>query len=129
MAKDRIETPLARARGHGSARDGVHHWFMQRVTAISNLFLMIWLVWSVVTMASWSHADFTTWLAMPVNAVLMILAVISVFYHAALGSQVIVEDYFHHEGLKIVKLIGMKLFFAGAAVACIFAVLKVALGG
>lgn len=122
-----IKTPLARARGLGSAKEGTDHWFMQRVTAISNIPLMLWLVYSIVDLKGVSHAEFTAWLAHPVNAILMTLVVISTFYHAKLGSQVVVEDYIHHEGFKMLKLIGMKLFFFAAAVACIFSILKIAL--
>lgn len=122
-----IKTPLARARGLGSAKDGVEHWMAQRITAIANIPLMLWLVWSIVSLNGASHAEFTNWLAQPVNAILMILVVLSVFYHAKLGSQVVTEDYIHHEGLKMVKLIGQKLFFFAMAVACIFSVLKIAL--
>lgn len=124
-----IKSPLARARGLGASHDGVTHWWHQRITAFANIPLMIWLVWSVIQMETWSHADFTGWLAQPVNSILMILAVISVFYHAALGTQVIAEDYIHHEGLKVFKLVGIKLFFFGTAVACIFSILKIAFTG
>jgi len=101
----------------------------QRITAIANIPLMLWLVWSVIHhVQGASYDDFSSWLAQPMNAILMILAIISVFYHAALGSQVIAEDYIHHEGFKLCKLIGMRLFFIAAAVACIFSVVKIALG-
>jgi len=127
---DGLKGPLARAKGLGSAGEGSEHWFMQRVTAISNLILMIWLLSSVVTnIAGADHAEFTAWLSMPINAILMILSVISIFYHAALGCQVIAEDYIHNEALKFIKLIGIKLFFFGTAVACIFSILKIAFGG
>ena len=122
-----IKSDLARARSSGSAREGVHHWINQRVTAIASLFLMLWLLYSVININSFSYEDFTAWLAMPVNAILMILAIISVFYHAALGAQVIVEDYFHNEALKVAKLVAMKLFFFAATIACIFSILKIAL--
>lgn len=122
-----IKTPLARARGLGSAKEGTDHWMMQRVTAIANVPLMIWLVYSIIALKGSSHTDFTAWLAHPVNAILMILVVISTFYHAKLGSQVVIEDYIHHEGFKMFKLIGQKLFFFAMAVACIFSVLKIAL--
>jgi len=88
---------------------------------------MLWLLYSVININSFSYEDFTAWLAMPVNAILMILAIISVFYHAALGAQVIVEDYFHNEALKVAKLVAMKLFFFAATIACIFSILKIAL--
>jgi len=121
-----IKTPLARARGLGSAKEGTDHWFMQRVTAIANIPLMLWLVYSAVNMAGATHGEFTSWLAQPLNAILMILVIISVFYHAKLGSQVVTEDYVHNEGLKMVKLIGQKLFFLAMGVAAIFSVLKIA---
>lgn len=124
-----FKSPLSRARGLGAAHDGVTHWWHQRMTAVANLPLMLWLVWAVAHMPGWSHGEFTAWLAAPVNAVLMICALISVCYHAALGTQVIVEDYFHVEWMKITKLIGIRLFFTATGVACIFAVLKIALGG
>lgn len=126
--EDVVQTPAGRAHGLGSAHEGTTHWLHQRVTAIANLPLMLWLVWSVVHMQGWSYADVSAWLAHPVNAILMILATLSVFYHAALGSQVVIEDYIHNEGFKMFKLIGMKLFFTACAVACIFSIVKIALG-
>lgn len=90
---------------------------------------MLWLVWSVTQMGVVDYMTFTAWLARPVNAVLMILSIITVFYHAALGAQVIVEDYIHHECLKMAKLIGLKLFFLGTGIACVFSVLKIAFVG
>jgi succinate dehydrogenase / fumarate reductase membrane anchor subunit len=124
-----MKTPLARARGLGASHDGVTHWWHQRVTSVSSFLLMLWLAWAVVTIPGWSYAEFTGWLAMPINAILMILAVISVFYHAALGSQVIVEDYIHVEWFKVAKLMGTQLFLIAAAVACIFSILKIAFAG
>lgn len=124
----KYKNPMARARGLGAAGDGVGHWFHQRITAIANIPLVLWFVCSIVRMHGATHAEFTAFLGQPVNAILMILFVISIFYHAALGAQVITEDYIHHEGLKMLKLIGIKLFFIGTAVACIFSVLKIAFG-
>lgn len=125
---DPLVAPLAAARGLGSSHAGAHHWMHQRVTALANIPLMVWLVWSVMHMAH-DYPSFVAWLQQPVHAVLMILAVISVFYHAALGSQVVIEDYIHNEGFKLIKLISMKLFFFAAAVACIFSILKIAFTG
>ena len=123
---DRICSPLARARGLGSAHDGVHHWVAQRVTALAGIPLMLWLVWSVVHMEGWSYQAFTVWQKEPVNAVLMILAVIAMFYHAALGCQVILEDYVQGDICKFIKIKGLNLLFFGGAAACIFSVLKIA---
>lgn len=122
-----IKSPLAKARGLGSA-GGTDHWMAQRLTAIANIPLIIWFVWSIISQKGATHEEFTTWLAHPVNAILMILLVISAFYHAYLGARVITEDYIHCEAFKMVKLIGQKLFFLAAAVACIFSILKIAFG-
>lgn len=122
-----MKSPLARAKGLGSAHEGADHWFSQRITAIANIPLLLWFVYSIVQMKGASHAQFTSWLAEPINAILMILLIISAFYHAKLGSQVVVEDYIHHEGFKIAKLIAMKIFFFGLGIACIFSILKIAL--
>lgn len=124
-----IRTPMAKAKGMGAAHNGTEHWFMQRVTAIALLFLSPWFIWSMMQHAGASYAEMHAWLSYPVNAVLMILFVVTAFYHAALGSQVVIEDYIHCEGFKMVKLIGMKLFFSATIVACVFAILKVAFGG
>ena len=122
-----LKSPLARARGLGSAKEGTEHWMGQRITAIAALPLMIWFVYSVISLIGAMHAEFTSWLAEPLNAILSILLIITVCYHAKLGSQVVTEDYIHNEGFKFVKLIGQKLFFFGLAVACIFSILKIAL--
>lgn len=124
-----LKSPIARARGLGSAKDGVHHWKLQRLTAIANIFLGLWLICSVICLAaeSASFMDVRSWLSEPYNAILMILFVMSSFLHATLGAQVITEDYVHCEGLKFVKLIAQKLIYTGLAVACIFSIMKVAL--
>ncbi len=125
----RIEAPLARARALGSAHEGVHHWLVERVTALAGIPLTLWLVWSVVHLQAWTYADFTAWQAEPVNAILMILSVIMMFYHAALGVQVILEDYVHAEAMKFTSLILCKLLFFAGAVACLFSILKIAFTG
>lgn len=126
---EHILSPLAKARGTGSAHHGSGHWMHQRITAVSNIGLMLWLVWSVVHLPSASYQDVSLWLAHPVNAILMILSVLSMFYHAVLGLQVVIEDYVHCKVSKIASLLCLRLFFVAAGVAAIFSVLKVAFGG
>ena len=121
-------TPLGRARGLGAAHDGVGHWKAQRLTAISNAMLVLWFVFSAMALAGAGYDEVHAWLASPLPATLMILLIVSVFYHAPLGLQVTIEDYVHHPGVRIAALILTRLVVAGLAVACIVAVLIVALG-
>ena len=121
-------TPLGRARGLGAAHGGLSHWKAQRLTAISNAVLVLWFVFSAMALAGAGYDEIRAWLASPVAATLMILLIVSVFYHAPLGLQVIVEDYVHHPGIRIAAVILVRLVVAGLAVACIVAILMVALG-
>ena len=121
-------TPLARARGLGAAHDGLGHWKAQRLTALANMVLLLWFVFSAATLAGAGYHDVRAWLASPLAATLMILLIISVFYHAPIGLQVIVEDYVHRPGIRIAALILIRLLVCALAVACIVAVLMVALG-
>jgi succinate dehydrogenase / fumarate reductase, membrane anchor subunit len=121
-------TPLARARGLGAAHGGVGHWKRQRLTAMSNAVLVLWFAFSAMALAGASYEEVRAWLASPVTATLMILLVLSVFQHAPLGLQVIIEDYVHHPGARIAALVLVRLVVAGLAVACIVAILTVAFG-
>ncbi len=124
--KDDFAAPLKTAKNLGSAHEGVHHWMLQKITALANIPLVLWLIWSIVSLQGASYMMFTTWLALPINAILMVLLVVSVLYHAVLGAQVIVEDYISNKAFRMFKLIGQKLFFFAMGVACIFSVLKIA---
>ena len=122
-------TPLGKARGLGSGHAGVHHWTVQRLTAISNVPLVFWFIASaVLALSGATYADTVEWLRSPVTATLMVLLVISVFYHARLGLQVIIEDYVHQPGAKIASLAAVTLVIFAMATACIVAVLVVSLG-
>lgn len=123
---DPLASKLKHAKGLGSAHEGSDHWLKQKITAIANVPLMVWFIWSIVGLQGASHAEFTAWLAQPCHAILMILLILSVCIHAKLGAQVITEDYISCECFKLIKLIGQKLFFFAIAVACIFSVLKIA---
>ena len=122
-----LKSPLARARGLGSSKAGVDHWLAQRITAVSNLALGLWLLWAAITMQFATYTDALIWVSEPVNAVVTILFIISSFYHAILGVQVVVEDYIHHEGFKIIKLLAQRLVYFACAAAAIFSVLQIAL--
>jgi succinate dehydrogenase / fumarate reductase membrane anchor subunit len=123
-----VQSPVARVRGLGAAREGVGHWTRQRLTAIANLLLVLWFVFSAMALAGAGYDEVRAWLASPLSASLMILLVISVVYHARLGVQVVIEDYVHHEGARLASLGALSLIAFGLAVACIVAVLKVSIG-
>lgn len=124
-----MRTPLSRVRGLGSAREGVEHFWRQRMTALANIPLVI--VFLIVVLAN-IGADYETaraFLGQPGIALVLLFVIVSGIYHMRLGMQVIIEDYVHNEGLKILSLMGNVLFSAAIAMVAAFAVLKLSLGG
>ncbi|WP_425406030.1 succinate dehydrogenase, hydrophobic membrane anchor protein [Hwanghaeella sp.] len=124
-----LETRLARVRGLGSAKDGTHHWWAQRLTGVALVPLTVWFAISVASMADGSYADAVAWVGSPVNTILLLLLIASTFHHLQLGIQVVLEDYVHAEGTKIAALMLVKFACAILAVACGYAVLRVAFVG
>lgn len=123
-----LQTPLARARGLGSAKQGTHHWWYQRVTAVLLIPLSIWFMVKLITLTSMSHAAVSEWLHSPVNAVLMITLIISLFYHAQLGMQVVIEDYVESDWQKVLSIILIKFLALFAGLTSTLAIVKVFLG-
>jgi len=120
-------TPLARVEGLGAAHSGTTHFWHQRVSAVA---LAVLSVWFVVAMLGLVHADYTAaleFLHRPVNAVLMILFVVTALYHMTLGVQVVIEDYVHSEGQKIVLLMLNRFFAWGVGAVCLFALFRIAI--
>lgn len=120
-------TSLGRVRGLGSAKDGVHHWWLQRVTAVSNLLLVLWFIGSLVRLPSLDYGSVTLWLRQPVAAVPMLLFIVSVFWHLRLGVQVMLEDYLHGTS-RVVAMLALNFYTLAGAAAAVFAVFKIALG-
>ena len=123
-----LRSPLAHARGLGSAKEGIHHWWSQRLTALALIPLGLWFIYSLVVMTGANYTTVIAWLANPLNAVLMLLFIISLFYHAALGLQVVIEDYTKSEWQKIACLILVKFIALLAGFSAAIAVLKLYLG-
>jgi len=124
-----LRSDLARVRGLGSAKDGVHHWWVQRLSAVALVPLGIWFVVSAIKLAGVPLPAFKLWLNTGANAFLMVLFVGTLFYHLKLGLQIVIEDYVHDEKTKVVSLV-LNTFaniFVGAF--SIFALVKVAFGG
>ena len=124
-----LRSPLGRVRGLGSAKEGVEHWWLQRVTAIALIPLGIWFVSSLIAIAGADYVEVVAWLRSPVVAITLVLLIGVTFHHAQAGLQVVIEDYVHDEGAKIASILGVKAIALILALAGIFAVLKVAFGG
>ncbi|GAB2491881.1 succinate dehydrogenase, hydrophobic membrane anchor protein [Pseudoxanthomonas sangjuensis] len=124
----RFRTPLKNARGLGSAKEGLHHWIIQRITAVALVFLGCWFVYFVVGLVGSDRVAATEAIARPWNAVLLIAFLISGFWHAQLGLQVVLEDYVHSPLSAAVLQLAVRFACVLAALAGIFAVVLIALG-
>lgn len=122
-------TPIGRVRGLGAAHHGTHHWLLQRLTAMGNLILMSWLLAGLLMLGDFSYASITGWISHPISATAMALLVISLFWHARLGLQVLIEDYVHNSGTKFALLAALNIAVFGAAAFCIFSVASLVFGG
>ena len=127
MDGKRMRSPLSRARGLGPAKEGVEHWWIQRVTAAALIPLTLWFAASLIALTGSDHSAFIAWLKTPLVTVLMVLLLIALFHHMALGLQVVVEDYIHTDWVKIPAVVAIRLACFALAVAGIVATLRIAL--
>ena len=123
-----LRSPLGKVLGTGSAKEGVHHWWLQRLTSIALVPLTIWFVVSLLSLPSFDHVAVISWMAQSWTALFLILFVLVATWHSHLGVRVIVEDYVHG-GSKTLALVLFTFIHAVVAVGGVFAVLKVAFGG
>ncbi|MDB6008657.1 MAG: fumarate reductase, rane anchor subunit [Gammaproteobacteria bacterium] len=123
-----LRSPLGKVLGTGSAKEGVHHWWLQRLTSIALVPLTIWFVVSLLSLPSFEHVTVVSWMAQESTALLLILFILVATWHSQLGVRVVVEDYVHG-GSKTLTLVLTTFIHAVVAAAGIFAVLKVAFGG
>ncbi len=124
-----LRSPIARARGLGSAHEGVHHWWTQRLTALALIPLGIWFVASVVCLAGADHAAITQWLSTPFTLAALSLLLIAAFYHAVLGLQVVIEDYIHTKAVKVTLIILIQFAAFAFTASGIIALLMTAFAG
>ncbi len=122
-----MRSPLGRAMGLGSAKEGVQHWWAQRVSAIALVPLSLWFVSAVIKFAGADRAAFVAWVRHPLAAVFLVLLLIATFYHGALGLQVVIEDYVDDEAQRLGLIIVMRFAAILLAVLGIVAVLKLSL--
>lgn len=120
-----LRAPLARARGLGSAKDGFHHWWLQRLTALVMIPLGVWFVLQFISqLAGAERADVAAWLENPFVAIALVVFLVAMLIHAKLGIQTVLEDYVHTHTRKIVLLLINQFLFIGLAIVSVFAVVK-----
>jgi succinate dehydrogenase / fumarate reductase membrane anchor subunit len=129
MKTHRYRAPLKDVRGLGSAQAGTHHFIVQRLTALALIFLACWFLYFVVNLMQADHLTATDAVAKPWNAVLLVAFLMAMFWHAQLGVQVVIEDYVHSHGLALAAQIAVRFVCILGALASVFAVVRIALGG
>jgi len=123
-----LRSPLGRVLGAGSAKNGTGHWWAARVTAIALVPLTLWLLFSLLTLPALDYETVRTWLSMPISSFLALLAVAVMTYHSYLGTSVVVEDYVHTTGMKVLSLLVLRFLYVFIGGASLFAILLVAFG-
>ena len=123
-----LQSPLGKVRGLGSAGNGVHHWWVQRLTSIALVPLGVWLLVSLLTLPSLDFVTLVSWIGGTWTASLLTLFVIITCWHSSLGIQVILEDYVHDHGLKTTSLVVSGFAHVLLAALGVFAVLRIAFG-
>jgi succinate dehydrogenase / fumarate reductase membrane anchor subunit len=123
-----LRSPLGRVRGLGSAKDGTDHWWAQRVTAVALVILGGWFGYSLVRIDSMTYLDVIRFVGQPFNAVLLTLLTLTLAYHSYLGVQVVIEDYVHAPGSKVVSMLLSRFAHVIVAVATIYAILIIGIG-
>ena len=126
MAVTRMRSPLGRVIGLGSAKEGVEHWWLQRITAVALVPLSLWFVIAIIRLVGADSDGVRDWVGNPLPAIMLVLLLIATFYHAALGLYVVVEDYIHAELTKLGLVVIVRLGCFALAVAGMFAVLSMA---
>jgi succinate dehydrogenase / fumarate reductase membrane anchor subunit len=123
-----LRSPLGRVLGLGAAKEGVQHWWQQRLTSVALVPLSIWFVVSLLALPGLDYATVVAWMSQSTSALLLIVLVLVAAWHSQLGVRVVVEDYVHG-GAKTLLLVALSFAHTLLAAAGVFAVLKVALGG
>jgi succinate dehydrogenase / fumarate reductase membrane anchor subunit len=122
-----LRSPLGRVLGMGSAKDGTAHWWAQRVSAVALIPLTLWFLLSLLMLPDLDYATVRTWLSLPITGLLAVLLLWVLSYHSYLGTTVVVEDYVHSAGMKLLSLLLLRFLYVLVCGAGIFAILRVAL--
>ena len=123
-----FRSPLAHARGLGSAKEGVAHWWMQRLTALALIPLVIWVIYGLLQCGCADHHIIKVWIANPFNSIALICLMLALSYHSSLGVQVVAEDYVRRQWLRRLIIVTVYFLKVLIAVTSIFAILKISFG-
>lgn len=124
-----LRTPLSRARGLGSAKEGVHHFWAQRITAVALIPLVVWFAISLIMMSGADYAVVRAWIGSPAVMVLLVLTIVIGLHHGQLGLQVVIEDYVHNDGVKLALIFLVRFIAVFFGLAAIVAILRIGFGG
>lgn len=119
-------TPLSRVKGLGSAKEGTEHFWVQRLTAIALVPLVLWLAFSIASLPGMDYVSIREWLSQPFNAIVMILFMTAGFYHSRLGLQVVIEDYVGSHGPRTAAIIAVTFIAVAVGITGVFSVLRIA---
>jgi succinate dehydrogenase / fumarate reductase membrane anchor subunit len=122
-----LRSPLGKVLGLGTAKEGVKHWWSQRVTAVGLALLGVWFIVSLFCLGSFEYGAVTMWIANPCNATLLSIFIATLAYHSQLGVQVVIEDYVHG-ALKTVSIVASSFFHVVVGTLGVVAVLRIAFG-
>lgn len=122
-----MRTPLGRVRGLGSAKEGTGHFWMQRVTAVANLFLVTFFLILVVRLSSGTYADVRAAFGNPLVGIAMAATILSAVIHMRLGMQIVIEDYLHGAA-RIVAILASTFFSVAIALAVLYAIVRLSFG-
>ena len=123
-----LRSPLGRVLGLGTAKDGTSHWWGQRISGVAMAILGLWFAWSIATITDYGHANTVVFISQPFNAVMLMLLCVTMAYHSYLGVQVVIEDYIHSHGLKLLSLVLSRFAHIFLAAVGLFAILRLGIG-
>jgi len=124
-----LRSPLAKAKGLGASGDASHHFWVQRISGLGLITLLIWICVSIAFLPTADYSTVVSWLQSPFNGIVTILCVILSFYHAQLGLQVVIEDYVSNHSIRLTGILFVKFLSYFLMAAGVYAVVKITLGG
>jgi succinate dehydrogenase / fumarate reductase, membrane anchor subunit len=123
-----LRSPMGHVLGLGSAKQGVHHWWMQRLTSVALIVLSIWFIAALFSLGRLDYTTLHEWIHAPLNAGLLLLLTVALMYHSQLGLQVVIEDYVAHKGTRVVSIVVNQFAHFALGVLAVLAVLRIAFG-